>query len=445
MLSALSKHVFFPLWQRKDGAQRDRYLLELTASQWQPREVLRELQFRRLREAVSYAFAHCPHYRAGFAQAGFDGTLRNLEQFRSLPLLSKQEIRANTGALLSGEFDDGSRIEARTGGSTGTSLTVYFDARCQQMRNAAAMRSNRWAGWDVGTKAALVWGNPPVPRTLRARLRNLLLDRVLYLDTMRIDERSVLDFVRRWRRERPQVVFGHSHSLYIVACILQRLGVEDLRPRGVVSSSMTLLAPERRRIESVFGCRVTDRYGSEETGLIACECETHAGLHLNADHVFVEFLREDGSQAEAGEDAQVVVTDLVNRAMPLIRYRIGDVGAASERTCPCGRGLPLMERVLGRQADFLKRPDGSLVAGVSLVERTLTAIPGIQQLQLVQDVLHCIRARVVEEAGFDAAAARRLHDELESVFGDGVAVEVERVAEIERSAAGKYRFAICHV
>jgi Coenzyme F390 synthetase len=148
-----------------------------------------------------------------------------------------------------------------------------------------------------------------------------------------------------------------------------------------------LLENERKVIESVFGAPVTNRYGCEEVGLIASECEIHQGLHLNAEHVLVEFIREDGAPAAPGEEGSIVLTDFMNRGMPLIRYAVGDMGVPSDRKCECGRGLPLMERLTGRTADSLKRRDGSRVAGISLVEKTLTAFPGIGQLQIIQEGL----------------------------------------------------------
>jgi phenylacetate-CoA ligase len=180
-------------------------------------------------------------------------------------------------------------------------------------------------------------------------------------------------------------------------------------------------------------------------GVIACECERHEGLHLNMDHVCVEFLREDGTEAKPGDEADIVVTDLVNRGMPLIRYRVEDRGVPTDRVCSCGRGLPLMERVTGRQADFLKRPDGSLVAGVSLVERTLTAIPGIEQMQLVQDDLHRVCARVIKDNAFTEESAHRLRNELQTTFGSDVHVDLQYVSSLDQTRSGKYRFAICNV
>jgi phenylacetate-CoA ligase len=445
MLTWLSKHLFFPLWEIKDGARRLQYLHELSKSQWWNAETLRKWQWERLGEAVGYAFANVPYYKERYGAVGFDGTLQSWEEFRRLPLLRKQDIRANDNGLVSRQYRREDLIEARTGGSTGTALTLYFDKRCQELRNAATMRGDQWAGWEIGMKVAAIWGNPPAADTLKKKLRNLLLDRIIYLDTMDINECSVRRFVEEWRREKPQVIFGHSRSIYILAKYLREFGISDLHPKGIISTSMMLLASERKFIEQVFDLPVTNRYGCEEVGPIACECELHNGLHLNVDHVLVEFLREDGSQADPGEDANIVVTDLINRGMPLIRYCVGDMGVPSDQTCACGRGLPLMERVTGRQADFLKRPDGSLVAGVSLVERTLTAIPGIEQMQLVQDQLRLLSVNLVAGDRFDKEGETALRHELQSVFGDAVAIEIRCVNRLDQTSAGKYRFAICNV
>src|SRR5260370_42203826 len=103
-------------------------------------------------------------------------------------------------------------------------------------------------------------------------------------------------------------------------------------------------------------------------------------MHLNIEHLYIEFLRPDGTAAAPEEEGGIVITDLLNRGMPFIRYRIEDVGVPSDRRCACGRGLPLMERVTGRVADYLKRRDGSMVAGVSLVGGTAAAVPGGGQL-----------------------------------------------------------------
>jgi len=168
-------------------------------------------------------------------------------------------------------------------------------------------------------------------------------------------------------------------------------------------------------------------------------------MHLNIEHLFIEFLRPDGTDAQPGEEGAIIITDLLNRGMPFIRYRIEDVGVPSERTCACGRGLPLMERVTGRVADYLKRRDGSLVAGVSLVERTLTAIPGIEQLQVVQPAFEEIVLNVVRAPDFTPATEAALLTEFRAVFGPGIDIRPEYVERIPQERSGKYRFSICRV
>jgi phenylacetate-CoA ligase len=445
LMSALSRHVFHPLWDLKDGSQRLRALRVLRRTQWLPLEELRRRQQTRLQSIVRYAAEHSPYYGQLFRAHGFDPGRFDLEAFAALPLLTKAIIRSCTDALLSRQFERGQLQHHKTGGSTGVALTTYFDRDWLEIRTADALRSDEWAGARHGMKVAALWGNPPVARTMKEKLRRLLIDRFVYLDTIDLHERSIEAFLAAWRRERPEMLFGHSHSLYMLARYLLEKQITDLRPRGIVSTSMMLLANERRVIEAAFACKVTDRYGSEEVGLIACECERHEGFHLNIEHLYIEFLRDDGSAARPGEEGAIVITDLLNRGMPLLRYRIEDVGVPSARACSCGRGLPLMERVSGRVADYLKRRDGSLVAGVSLVERTLTAIPGIEQLQIVQSSSEQILLNIVRAPDFTAETERALLQEFRTVFGAGIEFQPQYVAGIPQERSGKYRFSICRI
>lgn len=445
VMSSLSRHVFHPLWDLKDGSARLRVLRELERTQWLPQATLRARQRERLQHILAYAGGHSPYYARLFRDSGFDPARFDADAFARLPLLTKAIIRNSTDEILSREFMRAELGQHKTGGSTGVSLTTYFNRDWLEIRTADALRSDQWAGAFHGMKVAALWGNPPVARSAKERLRRLLFDRFIFLDTIDLNERSLGEFVVAWRRERPEVLYGHSHSLYMLARYLLEQGIHDLRPRAIISTSMMLLAQERAVIEQAFAGKVTDRYGCEEVGLIACECERHAGMHLDIEHLYIEFLREDGSPAATGEEGAIVLTDLYNRGMPFIRYRIEDVGVPSARECPCGRGLPLMERVTGRVADYLKRRDGSLVAGVSLVERTLTAIPGIEQLQIVQSSREEIVLNVVRAADFTPASERALLAAVRGVFGADISVRAQYLARIPQERSGKYRFSICQV
>jgi len=445
MMQALSKHVFYPLWDLKEGAQRLSELKRLNVTQYWPAERVRTLQLERLSSIVRYATDNCAYYTQRYRSEGFDGVVRTLDDLQRIPMVSKRDIRENADAFISKQFTKSQLFEARTGGSTGKALIVHFDKACQEYRNAAAMRTDSWAGRDLGTKTMALWGNPPVDESLKDRIRGTLLNRLLYLDTMGLNDSSVREFISTWRRERPRVIFGHSHSIYVLARLVQEQGVDDIRPAGIISTSMMLLDKERAVIEQVFRCPVSNRYGCEEVGLIAAECPEHRGMHTNWEHVIVECLRPDGTPAAPGEEGEVVVTDLLNQGMPLIRYRVEDVAVPSDRVCSCGRTAPLLERVVGRVADFLIKVDGTLVAGVSLVERTLTKFPGVDQMRLIQESLHHLVVQVVPGAGYTPESQSGLMEELTQVFGKDVKLDLQVLQALPQETSGKYRFAICKV
>jgi len=442
MWRAICKTVTYPAWDLWDGTGRLRELHSLWRSERWTTSELRQLQLVRLGEMLKYAYESCGYYQRKWPTRP---VLERLEDIQALPVVSKGEISAGLEGFISKQYTQATLVEAKTGGSTGVALRVYFDEHCQKMRNAAAMRTDGWAGWKPGSLVAALWGSPPIPKTIKNKIRNTLHDRLFYLDTMRLDEHTMSDFATQMRRRRPQMLFGHAHSLFIFADFLQSRSIRVPAVQGIISTSMMLIESERKIIESAFGAPVTNRYGCEEVGLIGSECEQHNGMHLNAEHVFVEFLREDGTWATPGEEGRLVVTDLMNHGMPLIRYAVGDIGVPSDRVCACGRGLPLMERLTGRTADFLKRSDGSQVAGISLVEKTLTAIDGIGQLQIIQEKLDEFVLNVVAAQDYSSASAGQLVQVMRDVFGQEARVEIRLVERLAQERNSKYRFSICRI
>ncbi|HEY6644778.1 hypothetical protein [Povalibacter sp.] len=442
MWQAVCEYVTYPIWDLWDGTGRLRELQSLRRSQYWGAEKLRQLQLERLRSITGYAYQHCRFYRERWTSPP---QLHRPEDMAKIPIVSKADVSAHVADLVSSEFATDRLVGAKTGGSTGVALRVYFDEACQKARNAAAMRTDGWAGWRPGSMVAGLWGSPPVPRTPKEKIRNTFHDRLIYLDTMRLDDQSMSEFAETMRRLKPEMLFGHAHSLFIFAQFLQQRDMQVPAVDGIISTSMMLIDSERKVIEAAFGASVTNRYGCEEVGLIASECEVHGGMHLNSEHVFVEFVREDGMPALPGEEGRIVVTDLMNRGMPLIRYAVGDMGVPSQRQCECGRGLPLMERLSGRTADFLKRRDGSRVAGISLVEKTLTAISGIGQLQIVQEKLDEFVLNVVPSPQYTTETGEELEAVLRKEFGDDVRVRLNRMERLVQERNSKYRFSICKV
>ena len=446
LMPFIRRNVVERLLALKNGSVRLDRWHELERFQWLPESDLRRLQWQRLQDMLSFVCANNGFYQQRFAVAGITpDMIKTADDLRRIPILTKEEIRAAGLNLLSRGYTTKELQHARTGGSTGKSLELYYTEECSEMRNGCARRHDRWTGWEPGEPIAACWGNPYLPKTLKERLQQWLVQPMLYLDTMSVSDGSIAEFIAAWRRIRPTLLFGHAHSLYILACSLKRLGIENIRPRGILSSSMMLIPSERKIIEEVFGVPVIDRYGCEEVSLIACECECHEGLHLNIDHLFIEFVNEEGMPVTNGESGKIVVTDLTNKAMPLVRYQVEDMGVPTDRKCSCGRGLPLMEEVTGRVADFLMKRDHTRVAGISLIENTLTRFAGLEQMQIIQEDVDLLEVRLVVGPAYTGQTKIDLIVYLQSVFGYDVRRNIVLLEEIRPEKNGKYRFSICNI
>jgi len=347
--------------------------------------------------------------------------------------------------MISSGYEPGNLLHFKTGGSTGKALDIFITEECSELRNACARRHDRWTGWEPGETIGAAWGNPKLPDTFRDKMIDTCVQPFIYLDTMAVSDDSVRLFEQAWAKKQPTLLFGHAHSLFLLALKVQQLKIDMIRPTGILSTSMMLLPHERTAIERVFSCKVTDRYGCEEVSLIACECERHEGMHMNIEHLFIEFVKDDGSYAAPGEPGQIIATDLMNKAMPFVRYRVEDVGVPMKQACSCGRGLPLMGKVAGRVADFLIKRDGTRVAGVSLIENTLTKIPGINQMQIVQHDLDSLHLNIVPNERFGYSQRKDLESYFKGLFGDYIQIIFQEVTEIKPEKSGKYRFSICKV
>jgi len=441
----LVRQLFQPLWDVYEGSVRLKTMGELEKSQWLSIDELQAAANTKLGLLCRHAVETSSFYRERFAEAGIDpAKVSCIEDLAGLPLLTKLDVRGSTPEILSTSFSKEDLVPAKTGGSTGVALHIYCDARGVEKRNAAALRSDEWSGWRMGQPLAAIWGNPPVAVTLKNKLRNFLKDRIIYLDTMKINDQAIDDFLTEWEVMKPGLLYGHAHSIFILAEALQKRGLK-LRPTGIVATSMMLLDHERTVIEEVCGIKVTNRYGCEEVSLIGCECEKHSGMHLNLDHNIVEFLREDGTPCAPGEDGRIVVTELINFGMPMIRYEVGDRGVPSDKQCSCGRGLPMMASITGRVADFLVAEDGSRVAGISIIENSLTRFPGIRQLQIVQNKPLLLTVNVVPDTDYGDDTEIALLDGLGEMLGQGMQFEVNHVEAIAQEKSGKYRFTICRI
>ncbi len=435
-----------PLWARYEGTSYLAVGRELKQREGEPLDERLSRQFASVRGIVEHAWNHCPYYRRRFGENGFEpADLKDWSDLRRLPILTKQDIRQNGPEMLAAQCDPKTLIPRKTSGSTGESLHFFMTERDYDFKRGVSLYRDQWTGWRLGEWKAMVWGNPSYMSSWRGRLRNALLERCFSLDTLKMDETMMRAFASEIFRKKPTMLFGHAHSLYLFARYWEKEGHPPYRFAGILSTAMVLHGQERKACERVFETPVFDRYGCEEVSLIASECEAHEGLHVNTDALVVEVLTDDNKPAAPGEEGAVVVTDLCNRTMPFIRYRVGDMAVPSGKTCSCGRTYPLLQRITGRVADYLRTPEGQWISGISLTENFATLIPGLEKIQIVQEKLNEIVLKIVPGPRFDEASRNEIQRLVGERFGPQMNYQIELTQNIPPEPSGKYRFSICRL
>lgn len=440
--SAFSRNVVYPVWAIRDHPKLFRYRGEFERSQYLPSGDLQQLQLRRLRTLLSYAEQECPFYRERIRSAGIKPESMSVEDLTALPVLTKQDIQANREAMMAKGFPEQQRVRNQTGGSTGSPLQFYVDKERFDSRLASTERHNRWTGMRPGDWCAHLWGarlDQISDGSQWSRLRNALIYRRIELNTSSISDTDWTGFIAGIRGKRPRFLLAYANSAVLFAEYLERQKIDDLRFEAIITTAEVLLPEQRTKLESILGGRVFNRYGCREVSIIASECEEHSGMHVNADALLVELIPDPSVPQGSGK---IVVTDLLNRSMPLIRYVIGDVGRWSEMPqCPCGRGLPLLADVQGRTTDFLRLADGRMVSGPALT-LVVADMPDVQQVQIVQRAIDAITLRVVPGRGYGEGTRAELQKRLSLYLQDAAVLKIVETDSIPTESSGKYRFVV---
>lgn len=445
MLEFLHRHLLLPAFET--GIKRRKtfaYWRELERTQWLSRAELERTQFESLRQLLRHAFEHCPYYQATWRSLGLNPQdLKGPADFSNWPVITRETIRENRLALRASA--PGLRLIAKsTGGSSGVPLQFDLDTDSSDRRFAAWHRGYSWAGAGPGTKQFYLWGVDLRPRSnWRRRKENLhnRLYRKKICNTFDLTEQGVPDLVADMNRYRPDVIVAYTKPIYELARRIDERGIRPFQPRSIVVGAEKLHDFEREMIERVFAAPVFETYGSREFMLIGAECDRHNGMHLNMEHLFVEVLDATGRPTPAGQEGELVVTDLFNYGMPFVRYATGDRAVAGQDACSCGRGLPLLRKIAGRQLDMLRTPDGRLIPG-EFFPHLIKDYRAIRRFQVVQERPDLVLLRLVADTDWNAETSRHLESLVRQTLGPMVRFEIQLVADIPLTAIGKHRVVI---
>ncbi len=421
---------------------------ELEASQHGPRERRETFQLDRLQSLVAAAHAHTPYWREVMDAEGFGPhDIRSLRDVGRFPLLEKETLRSRREEMVWRDEGPGLKV-VRTSGSTNEALQFYTSASREAAINAARMRGHRWIGIEKGDREVYFWGSP-VELDTQGRLkhwRDRLCNEPL-TNGFEITLDRVRDFVEDWKRWRPKCIFGYPNSFVLTARMAEQLDLDltVLRDRGlkcIATTSEMLGEVNRRIIEEAFGVPCYDSYGLREAGLVGHECREKV-MHTIDEQVLLETIDPATLEPTDGE-GELVVTSLISRAMPVIRYRTGDIVTLGEGPCACGLDLGRIEISGGRIADFVVTRAGKWVAGYFIIY-ICRSTPGVVKFQVRQERIGALRVLLVVDENFPEDGCERVTRAVEQRLGGDDEVEVEVVEDIAPAPSGKYRPVISRV
>lgn len=443
------ERVYLPVvdWRKRSGFQDASR--EALANARRPRAEIDALVLQKLQRIVTHADLTCPFYAERFRAAEVDPTkLRTIEDIRRFPLTAKSDVAEHGDRMDSRDYQ-GRVARGVTSGSTGTALRFRQGAEHEGWIDACWNRGFGWWGVRRGDRRLVLWGRPvdggarpQVEAWLKHRLRNGL--------SFNTFEELSGEFLSRVARAlatfRPRVVYGYGSSIGALADYMARENVAlepDARPTLIVYTGDHIYEAERQTAERVIGAPVVSLYGSSEAGSVGYTCPA-GSMHVSEDHIHVEFLRPDGSAADAGEQAEIVVTTLNNFAMPLVRYRVGDLGSWRSEPCTCGVTLKTMNLEVGKVADLISTSSKQLVSPYSLdyINKHLlrSGIRGIRQFLVEQVATDDFVLHIVKEAPFDPRCVEVFTSKMKDYLGDSIRTEVRFTDSLPVSASGKRRW-----
>ena len=390
------------------------------------KESVNQIQEHRLTLLLKYATQKVPFYQHP----------RN-SSLKDFPVMTKNIIALNLEELISGDYRKADLIEEKSSGSSGVQGSVFMTRR--ESLDAIANQSFLWSlsGYQFGDNLLQLGMSPD--RGIVKRLKDILF-RTDYQLAFNLDEQKVLSVLKKYRGNKSAIFFGgYASGLYEYARIAMKHNIRDIEFKSVISWGDKMFDHYRTLIEEIFNTNVYDTYGCTEGFMIAGQCQ-HFNCHILTPHVYIELLDANGKEVPYGEMGQVVVTRLDARAMPLIRYYLGDLAIKENpsKECSCGLPYPMLRKIVGRDTDVVKTP-----LGKSLIIHFFTGIfehiSEIRQFRVLQDSVHKFSIEIISdlEGEFLDILLDEIHKRLELKAEEKLQIFFKQVREIPTTNSGK--------
>ena len=435
------ENILYPAMERYKGNRIRTVLSELQQSQYGDIPAIQKLRLTRL---LLHCKQHVPAY-----QTILPSELEiNADPFHVLyscvSPLQKHTFQSDSDRYLADNIDDTQRIPNCTGGSTGEPVHFYMTRQQVESYEAARWRGLSWYGITPGSRSVMLWGSP-IELSKQAqfinRLREQLLKNRRILSAYQLSDQNLKKYVKFMERYKPEYLYGYATILTAFAQMIKQRDIElrfDLK--AVVSTSETLEAWQLELLQQIFHCPIVNEYGARDAGILAYSCP-QGGIHVTAENCIIEVLDPFTYRPLPHEQSGVLaVTDLNNFVQPRLRYIVGDVGTMSEAACPCGRRLPLLSRIDGREDDLLIGHAGTLVHG-NVIGQLLRPLDGLSAFQFRQHTPQQATLFLVKSSAEVRLNESSILGNIAKVLPD-TSISIQYVSQIPPSPSGKKRYAI---
>lgn len=413
---------------------------EYTQQQW------KEYQTQQMQKLLRHAYDNVPYYRYTLKKAGFNKAKLSrfdLDNIRQIPVLEKDVLRKHgKKELLAVEQEKGGSFYSSSG-STGTPTSIlYSHAMHQKLSALYEARVRNWAGVSRLDARAMIGGRRVLPGGLAKPpfYRYNFIENQVYFSAYHISSATVRDYVEGIKKHHPKYMVGYAMSNYILARFIKEANLEVPAMKAVLTSSEKLTQPMRSLLSEVYNCKVYDAWsGVEWCGLISEN--KHAQLLISPDSAFIEIIKPDGTDAQPGEEGELVCTGFLNYDQPLIRYKIGDVvRLAKDQQTKCGRNFVVVDEIIGRTEDTVVGKDGREMVRFHGI---FVDLENVIKAQIVQEEIDSFTINVLTQ-GLLPIEKQTIVNRMNSQLGE-VHVLINEVDDIPVGANGKFKAVISKV
>ena len=411
------------------------------SQQWSLEE-LRFYQNEQLQKIILHAYNTVPYYNQLFHNLNLTpDDIKTVDDLSKLPVLERETVRKRFHEFQSRNWPQKRIVYGYTGGTTGAALTITSDIDTAPWQWAIWWRHRRRFALKLNDPFIAFAGRTVIPLeklTPPFWRRNLPMHQT-YVSIHHMTKQNMPYLVDYLQKRKVVYYSGYPSALYLLASWLLENNISlQYPPRITVTGAETVLPHQRAVIEKAFKTKLADQYGaSEHCGNIS-ECQYHT-YHIDMEFGVIELLEID---RELPNLRRIICTGFRNPVMPLVRYNIGDVATVSNKKCPCGRALPVVERIDGRIESYILTPDGRQLGRLDFLFKHSE---NIQEAQLIQNTQDRVTVRIVKNASYNEIDQAKLLTDMRKYLGDQIEIDVEYVPEIPREPNGKFRQIVSHV